>query len=77
MEKIIMKLTIKVALVISLFCATAFAGEQGNGGFCGEQGNGGIANNPTSTKTIEAKDQKDPQDEILVFVRDFLARFFG
>lgn len=74
-----MKLTIKIALVISLFCATAFAGEQGNGGFCGEQGNGGICvtNNPTEIRTIDAEDQGIIQDDILFFVRDLLVRFFG
>ena len=77
MEKTTMKLTIKIALVISLFCATAFAGDQGNGGFCGDQGNGGFAGNQTSTKTIDAKDQKELKIDLLNFVRDFLAEFFG
>jgi uncharacterized protein YdeI (BOF family) len=79
MEKLTMKLTIKIALVISLFCATAFAGDQTNGGFCGDQTNGGgcLASNPTGAKTIDAKDQKDVKDDLLVLVRNFLAEIFG
>lgn len=79
MERISMKLTLKIALVISLFCSTALAeGEMGNGGFAGEMGNGGktctencLAGSQTDTTTINDK------GDILTFVKDFLTKIFG
>lgn len=82
MEKTTMKLTLKIALMISLFCTTAFAGEMGNGGFadgntdnvCGDMGNGGKCL-VSDTTDVNDKDVKD--DDILDFVRNFLSKILG
>ncbi len=71
-----MKLTIKFALVIALFCSTAFAeGEMGTGGKTCPQGQTCLVSSPTIT--VEDKNQNDSEDSFLVFVKDFLAGIFG
>lgn len=77
-----MKLTLKIALIISLFCATAFAGDMGNGGFadgstgnlCGDMGNGGKC---LTSDTIDDNDKNVKHDDILDFVRSFLSKILG
>lgn len=78
-----MKLTIKFALVIVLFCSTAFAdGEMGNGGIApGEMGNGGrtcTSNCFFDNSTIVTDNEQDNSDNyVLTVVKDFLAEIFG
>lgn len=73
-----MKLTIKFALVIALFCSTAFAdGEMGTGGRSCPQGQTCLVNNPTNTTIVTDKDQKGSEDSFLVIVKDFLTKIFG
>ena len=79
MENISMKSTIKFALVIALFCSTAFAeGEMGTGGrSCPQNAQTCFAGNPTDMPTDSDKNQKDLEDSFLVFVKDFLTKIFG
>jgi hypothetical protein len=74
-EKISMKSTIKFALVIVLFCSTAFAdGEMSNGGktcttncFVGGQ---------TNTTVINDNNVDKSENYLLTFVKDFLNEIF-
>ena len=75
-----MKVTLKVALVISLFCTTAFAdGEMTSGGkTCSENC---LADRQASTTIIanrdEDKSENDYANDLLTFVSDFLADIFS
>ena len=75
---IIMKNTIKLLLVVALFCSTAFADDDGN------MGNGG-RNCPTGTTClIEGQDtdtkdgdREQADESVLDIVRDYLFSIFG
>ncbi len=71
-----MKTTIKFALVIALFCSNAFAdGEMGNGGRSCQTGQSNcLIENPTTTVN---NDDKDSEDSLIVFVKEFLIKIFG
>ena len=78
-----MKLTLKVALIISLFCTTAFAGDMGEGGFAGDMGEGSFCGDMgeggkclTSDNTdVDDKDVK--HEDIFDFVRIYLSKILG
>ncbi len=68
------KLTLKLFLVISLFCTTVFAGDMGSGGFAddGDMGSGGKA--CTENCLIEDQPEENP---FVKFVRQYLISIFG
>ncbi len=80
-----MKSTIKLFLVVVLFCSTTFAdGNMGGGGFTdGNMGGGGktctsncLVQNP-NVDTKNDTDQKQSEDSILDFVKEYLFSVFG
>lgn len=79
-----LKFTLKILLVISLFCSVALAeGDQGSGGFAeGDQGSGGkncVENCLVDNQKMRVfKDnQTESEDYLLTFIRDFLTRILG
>ena len=83
-----MKLTLKLILVVCLFCSSAFAeGDMTNGGFAdGEMGSGGFADGDMTSGGKADGDQgnggltvNDPNQNnpILIFVQKYLFSIFG
>lgn len=80
-----MKLTIKIALVISLFCSVAFAeGDMTSGGFAeGDMTSGGktctancLVDNQTNPTIFSDKDLNGSESYLLIIVKDFLSGIF-
>lgn len=68
-----LKLTIKLTLIISLFCSVVIAGDQGEGGFTeGDQGEGGAK----CTECVK-ENQKESKDHWLIFIEDYLNKILG
>lgn len=68
-----MKTTIKLTLVIALFCSAAFAdGDMTNGGKSCE----GTCLINGQTVITKAADQKMVEDDLLISVKNFLTSFF-
>lgn len=73
-----MKLTLKIILVICLFCSSAFAdGEMTSGGLTdGEMTSGGKVTGEMTNGGLTANDQNQT-DSILIFVQKYLISIFG
>lgn len=72
-----MKLTLKIALVISLFCGTALAdGDMGAGGKSCEQGC--LADGGQNTEILAVNTGQDQQPGgLFFFIKDYLESIFG
>ncbi|HEY0658019.1 MAG TPA: hypothetical protein VGD05_06080, partial [Pyrinomonadaceae bacterium] len=84
MEKLTMKSTIKLFLIVALFVSTTFAeGDMGNGGFAddGDMGNGGktcTTNCLTDNQTDESiEENPNPTESVLTIIQDYLNTIFG
>lgn len=80
-----MKNLMKVVLVASLFCSTAFAGDMGAGGFAGEMGTGGKKTSCPEGQTCLAGDMgaggfaatlEDSANDVLIFIGEYLDIIF-
>ena len=72
-----MKHTVKLFLVIVLFCATAFADGDGN---MGSGGRTCTSNCPTpvqSTVLPENEKETDSSDSMIKFIQEYLVSIFG
>jgi hypothetical protein len=70
-----MKSTIKITLVIALFCSAAFAdgGMTSGGKSCQAPC---LVEGQTTTVIVKDTNQRSEDTELLVFVRNFLSRIF-
>jgi len=86
MEKLTMKSTIKLFLIVTLFVSTAFAdGDMGSGGFAeGDMGNVAktcatncLPDNQTNESTDEDSNPTESDKSVLIIIQDYLNMIFG
>jgi hypothetical protein len=66
-----MKSTMKLFLLLAIFCGTAFAdGDMGNGGRTGDMGNGGLA-------CVDKCVASDESSDVMILVSKYLITIFG
>jgi hypothetical protein len=69
-----MKSTIKISLIIALFCSASFAdGDMTSGG---KSCQGTCLADGQTTVIVKDTNQKPEDNELLVFVKEFLTRIF-
>jgi hypothetical protein len=71
-----LKFTLKLLLITSLFCSVALAdGDQGSGGLADE--NNCRENCLTAKQTVRVLKDNQTEDYFLTFIKDFLNRILG
>jgi hypothetical protein len=76
-----MKSTIKIFLVVALFCGTAFAdGDMGNGGRTGDMGNGGrdgdMGNGGAACAEKCAEPATAESSDVMTIISNYLSSMF-